>query len=48
MTLGQKDFQAVELNRGEYFPCDRRFNMPYGVIAAGDWLITAELQIRGS
>ena len=42
VVLGQQDFQAVELNRGEYFPCDRSLNMPYGVTAAGDWLIAAD------
>jgi len=42
VVLGQKDFQAVELNRGEYFPCDRSLNMPYDVAAAGDWLIAAD------
>lgn len=42
VLLGQQDFQRVELNRGEYFPCDRSLNMPYGVTAAGDWLIAAD------
>lgn len=42
VVLGQSSFQAVELNRGEYFPTDRSLNMPYGVAAAGDWLLTAD------
>lgn len=42
VILGQADVQAVELNRGEYFPSDRSFSMPYGVAAAGDWLIAAD------
>lgn len=42
VILGQRKFQAVELNRGEYFPTDRSLNMPYGVAAAGDWLLTAD------
>lgn len=42
VVLGQGDFQAVELNRGEYFPSDRSLNMPYGVTAVGDWLIAAD------
>ena len=42
IVLGQKDFQSVELNRGEYFPTDRSLNMPYGVAAAGNWLVTAD------
>lgn len=41
-VIGQADFQAVELNRGEYFPTDRSLNMPYGVTAAGDWLLVAD------
>lgn len=41
-VLGQANFQAVELNRGEYFPTDRSLNMPYGVAAAGDRLLTAD------
>ena len=41
-VLGQGDFQAVELNRGEYFPTDRSLNMPYGVAAAGNWLLVAD------
>ena len=40
--LGQANFQAVELNRGEYFPTDLSLNMPYGVAAAGDWLLAAD------
>ena len=42
VVLGQADFQAVELNRGEYFPQDCSLNMPYGVTAAGNWLLTAD------
>ena len=42
IVLGQANYQAVELNRGEYFPLDRSFNMPYGVAAAGAWLVAAD------
>lgn len=42
IILGQANAQAVELNRGEYFPTDRSLNMPYGVTAAGDWLVVAD------
>ncbi|MBE7382354.1 MAG: hypothetical protein F6J95_013210 [Leptolyngbya sp. SIO1E4] len=42
VVLGQGNFEAVELNRGEYFPTDRSLNMPYGVTAVGDWLLTAD------
>ena len=42
VILGQSNFQAVELNRADYFPSDRSLNMPYGVAAAGDWLLAAD------
>ena len=42
VILGQSNFQAVEFNRGEYFPTDRSLNMPYGVAAAGEWLLAAD------
>ena len=42
VILGQANAQAVELNRGEYFPTDQSLNMPYGVTAAGDWLLVAD------
>jgi hypothetical protein len=42
VVLGQKNFNFVELNQGVYFPSRSSLSMPYGVDAAGDWLIVAD------
>lgn len=42
LVLGQSRFDATELNRGVYFPSDSSLSMPYGVAAAGEWLIVTD------
>ncbi|MBD2292764.1 hypothetical protein H6G06_04510 [Anabaena sphaerica FACHB-251] len=42
VVLGQKNFNFVELNQGVYFPSRSSLSMPYGVDAAGNWLIVAD------
>ncbi|BAY30453.1 NHL repeat-containing protein [Nostoc carneum NIES-2107] len=42
VVLGQKDFNNVEMNQGIYFPSASSLSMPYGVDAAGDWLVVAD------
>lgn len=42
LVLGQSDFTACEHNGGRYWPDAATLNMPYGVAAAGDWLVAAD------
>jgi hypothetical protein len=42
VVLGQKNFDAVEMNQGVYFPSASSLSMPYGVGVADDWLIVAD------
>ena len=42
VVLGQKNFTAVEMNQGNYFPHASSLSMPYGVAASGDWLLVAD------
>ncbi|BAY13781.1 hypothetical protein [Calothrix sp. NIES-2098] len=42
VVLGQKSFDAVEINQGVYFPSASSLSMPYGVDVAGDWLVVAD------
>ena len=42
VVLGQKSFATVEINQGVYFPHAGSLSMPYGVGAAGDWLVVAD------
>ncbi|OUL34706.1 hypothetical protein [Nostoc sp. 106C] len=42
VVLGQKSFDAVEMNQGVYFPNAASLSMPYGVDVAGDWLVVAD------
>ncbi|MDZ7962542.1 MAG: hypothetical protein RMY34_32535 [Aulosira sp. DedQUE10] len=42
VVLGQKNFNVVEMNQGVYFPSASSLSMPYGVDAAGDWLVIAD------
>ncbi|MDZ8055045.1 MAG: hypothetical protein RMX68_005450 [Aulosira sp. ZfuVER01] len=42
VVLGQKSFDSVEMNQGVYFPNASSLSMPYGVDAAGDWLVVAD------
>ncbi|MDF5732673.1 MAG: hypothetical protein PUP92_32960 [Rhizonema sp. PD38] len=42
VVLGQKNFTAVEMNQGIYFPHAGSLSMPYGVAATGDWLMVAD------
>ena len=41
-VLGQKSFDAVEMNQGVYFPNASSLSMPYGVAAYDDWLLVAD------
>lgn len=41
-VLGQADFQAIDHNRGRYWPDAASLNMPYGIAAAGDLLAVAD------
>ncbi len=40
--LGQDDDASVDHNRSRYWPDAASLNMPYGIAAAGDWLIVAD------
>ena len=40
--LGQAGEQALDHNRGEYYPTARSFNMPYGLAVHGDRLFVAD------
>ncbi|WP_420485284.1 hypothetical protein [Iningainema tapete] len=42
IVLGQKSFDAVEMNQGAYFPNASSLSMPYGVAATDEWLIVAD------
>ncbi|MDF5722050.1 MAG: hypothetical protein PUP91_16505 [Rhizonema sp. PD37] len=42
VVLGQKNFTAVEMNQGVYFPHAGSLSMPYGVAATNDWLMVAD------
>jgi len=42
LVLGQKQFDTVELNQGDYFPSDASLSMPYSVAGANAWLICAD------
>jgi hypothetical protein len=42
LVLGQKSFDAVEMNQGVYFPNASSLSMPYGVAATDDWLLVAD------
>ncbi len=42
LVLGQKSFDAVEINQGVYFPNASSLSMPYGVAATDDWLLVAD------
>ncbi|MEC4812903.1 MAG: hypothetical protein SAK29_06460 [Scytonema sp. PMC 1069.18] len=42
VVLGQKTFDSTEMNQGDYFPNASSLSMPYGVSAAGDWLLVAD------
>ncbi len=42
VVLGQKSFDAVEMNQGVYFPNASSLSMPYGVAANDDWLLVAD------
>ncbi|HSE58538.1 MAG TPA: hypothetical protein VLA99_07535 [Nitrospiraceae bacterium] len=40
--VGQPDAAQVDHNGGQYWPHAGTLNMPYGVAAAGDWLVVAD------
>ena len=40
--LGQADAASLEHNRGAYWPNARVLNMPYGLTASSDWVVTAD------
>ncbi|MFN6566114.1 hypothetical protein [Dendronalium sp. ChiSLP03b] len=42
LVLGQKSFETVEMNQGDYFPNASSLSMPYGVGVANDWLVVAD------
>ncbi len=41
-VLGQADFGQVDNNQSLYWPNAASLNMPYGITAAGDWLVVAD------
>jgi len=41
-VLGQRDFVQVDNNQSLYWPNAASLNMPYGLCAAGDWLVVAD------
>ena len=41
-VLGQTDFAKVDNNQSLYWPNAASLNMPYGLAAAGDWLVVAD------
>jgi len=41
-VLGQNDFEHVDHNQSLYWPSAATLHMPYGVTAAGRWLIAAD------
>lgn len=41
-VLGQQDWAAVDHNQSSYLPRASTLNMPYGLSAAGDWLLCAD------
>lgn len=41
-VLGQMGLTGVDHNQSNYFPIAAGLNMPYGIAAAGDWLIAAD------
>jgi len=41
-VLGQADSATVDHNQSLYWPRSWTLNMPYGITAAGDWLIAAD------
>ncbi len=41
-VLGQNDFSSSEHNQANYWPNAGSLNMPYGLAAAGDWLLVAD------
>jgi hypothetical protein len=42
VVLGQKNFNAVEMNQGIYFPNASSLSLPYGVATTDNWLIVAD------
>ena len=42
VVLGQRDFHQVDHNQSLYWPSAASLNMPYGVDAAGGWLLVAD------
>jgi hypothetical protein len=42
LVLGQPSFAGTEHNQARYSPDASSLNMPYGVSAAGDWLLVAD------
>ena len=41
-VLGQENFYAVDHNQSLYWPTAGSLNMPYGMTAAGNWLLVAD------
>jgi hypothetical protein len=41
-VLGQRGFDRDDHNAAEYWPSAASLNMPYGLAAAGDWLLVAD------
>jgi hypothetical protein len=42
LVLGQSDFATLDPNGGAYWPDAATLNMPYGLAAAGEWLVAAD------
>lgn len=42
VVLGQQDAQLVDHNQSLYWPSAGGLNMPYGIAAIGDWLLSAD------
>jgi len=41
-ALGQKNFECLEINQGNYGPDASALNMPYGLAVTKDWVIAAD------
>jgi len=42
VVLGQSDAAGVDHNQSSYWPRASTLNMPYAIVAAGDWLVCAD------
>jgi hypothetical protein len=41
-VLGQKTFDQVDINQGNYYPAAGTLNLPYGIAATDEWLLVSD------